>query len=138
MTGQQSLFYIGHSMGTTTFYVLLSTRPEYNDKVMAAVLLAPVVYLGNCRSPIRYLAPVADDYQYLAHLFGADEFLPQSAALQFFAKYGCELAMFELKLCENSIFVICGFDKDQFNSVSGWRASLCVTFPSTLSQFHLL
>lgn len=116
VTGQKSLFYIGHSMGTTTFYVMLSTRPEYNDRVMAGVLLAPVVYLGSCRSPIRYLAPYADDYQYLAHLFGADEFLPQNAALQFFAKYGCELAMFELKLCENSIFVICGFDKDQFNS----------------------
>lgn len=29
--------------------------------------------------------------------------------------------MFELKLCENSIFVICGFDKDQFNSVSAPR-----------------
>lgn len=116
VTGQASLFYIGHSMGTTTFYVMLSTRPEYNSKVVAGVLLAPVVYLGSCRSPIRYLAPYADNYQYLAHLFGADEFLPQNAALQFFAKYGCELAMFELKLCENSIFVICGFDKDQFNS----------------------
>lgn len=63
VTGQKSLFYIGHSMGTTTFYVMLSTRPEYNNKVMAGLLLAPVVYLGNCRSPIRYLAPYADDYQ---------------------------------------------------------------------------
>ena len=63
VTGQKNLFYIGHSMGTTTYHVLLSTRPEYNDKVLAGVLLAPVVYLGNCRSPIRYLAPYADDYQ---------------------------------------------------------------------------
>ncbi|KAL1140568.1 hypothetical protein AAG570_000498, partial [Ranatra chinensis] len=41
-TGFKQLFYIGHSMGTTVFLVMASTRPEYNSKIKAAALLAPV------------------------------------------------------------------------------------------------
>lgn len=44
ITGQKSLYYIGHSMGTTAFYVMTSVRPEYNSKVKAMAAMAPVVY----------------------------------------------------------------------------------------------
>ena len=59
-TGQQKLFYIGHSMGTTGFMVMSVMRPEMNDKIELANLMAPVAYLGNARSPLKYLAPYAD------------------------------------------------------------------------------
>lgn len=42
-TKQPSLFYIGHSMGGTTFTVLMSERPEYNEKVKLAQLFSPGV-----------------------------------------------------------------------------------------------
>lgn len=42
MTDQNALTYIGHSMGTTISYVLLSTRPNYNKKIKLAISLAPV------------------------------------------------------------------------------------------------
>ena len=32
MTAAPQLTYIGHSMGTTVFYALMSTRPEYQVK----------------------------------------------------------------------------------------------------------
>lgn len=32
-TGQPCLTYVGHSMGGTTVFVLLSTLPHYNDKI---------------------------------------------------------------------------------------------------------
>lgn len=48
--------------------------------------------------------------------FGADEFLPQNRILRFLAKYGCELTEAEKIICENTIFVICGFDKKQYNA----------------------
>lgn len=53
------LTYIGHSMGTTMFYVMASMRPEYNEKLLGQISLAPVGYLSRTRSPIRYLAPFA-------------------------------------------------------------------------------
>lgn len=44
----EKLNYIGFSQGTTSFFVLTSMRPEYNDKIIEANLLAPVALLkGN-------------------------------------------------------------------------------------------
>lgn len=42
ITGKQRLIYIGFSMGTSESYVLLSTYPEYNQKISLCVSLAPV------------------------------------------------------------------------------------------------
>ncbi|CAH2055600.1 unnamed protein product, partial [Iphiclides podalirius] len=49
VTGLPRLLYIGHSMGTTSFFAAMSLRPEYNKKVLAAVALAPAVYLDNMK-----------------------------------------------------------------------------------------
>lgn len=51
-TGQSKIFYVGHSRGSTMIYVLLSLRPEYNDKFHLILNFAPVVYLRNSRSPL--------------------------------------------------------------------------------------
>lgn len=44
ITGATNLFYIGHSQGTTSLLVLLSTRTEYNDKIIEAHLMAPSAF----------------------------------------------------------------------------------------------
>lgn len=43
-TNQKSLHYIGHSMGTTMLFTLLSVRPEYNAKIKLGLCLAPVAF----------------------------------------------------------------------------------------------
>lgn len=43
-TNNEKLYYVGHSQGTTALMCLLSEKPEYNDKIHVAVLLAPVGY----------------------------------------------------------------------------------------------
>jgi lysosomal acid lipase/cholesteryl ester hydrolase len=50
-TTQKNLRYVGHSMGTTMFYVLMSKKPEYNAKISHMVALAPVAFLRNTKSP---------------------------------------------------------------------------------------
>lgn len=45
ITGVEKIFYIGHSMGTAAFYMLASTRPEYNAKVKACFSLGTSIYL---------------------------------------------------------------------------------------------
>ncbi|KAG5674585.1 hypothetical protein PVAND_004539 [Polypedilum vanderplanki] len=45
INGRKRLFYVGHSQGTTSFFALLSTRPEYNAKIIQAHLLAPVAFM---------------------------------------------------------------------------------------------
>lgn len=39
-TKSSKLFYVGHSQGTTSLLVLLSSRPEYNDKIIQGHLMA--------------------------------------------------------------------------------------------------
>ncbi|XP_034249632.1 lipase 3-like isoform X2 [Thrips palmi] len=58
VTGQPSLSYIGHSMGTTALLVLLATRPEYNRRVRVASLLAPVAYFSRPRGLTAMLFPI--------------------------------------------------------------------------------
>lgn len=52
LTGVERIHYIGHSQGTTAFFVMASERPEYNDKIIAMQALAPVAFMSNLRSPI--------------------------------------------------------------------------------------
>lgn len=49
-TNASKLYYIGYSQGTTSLLVMLSERPEYNDKIYAASLMAPVGYIYDADS----------------------------------------------------------------------------------------
>lgn len=51
-TGFEKLHYIGHSQGTTSFFVMASELPEYNAKILTMQALAPVVFMSNLRSPL--------------------------------------------------------------------------------------
>lgn len=61
VTDQEQLVYAGHSMGTTIGFAMLSELPEYNKKVKAFMALAPVATVSYITSPIKYLAPFAND-----------------------------------------------------------------------------
>lgn len=50
-TGQKKLFHVGHSQGTTTFYVMCSEKPEYNHKIKAQFSLAPIAYMRHTYNP---------------------------------------------------------------------------------------
>ncbi|KAL2713860.1 lipase 3 isoform X1 [Vespula squamosa] len=52
-TKSKELYFIGHSMGTTVSYVLLSMKPDYNEKIRLVVSLAPTAYWKkNLISPL--------------------------------------------------------------------------------------
>lgn len=44
-TQKPSLFYVGHNQGTTALLVLLSTKSEYNVKILHAQLFAPIAFM---------------------------------------------------------------------------------------------
>jgi len=50
-TSAKHIHYVGHSMGSTMFYVLMSMKPEYNAKIRHMVALAPVAFLRNTKTP---------------------------------------------------------------------------------------
>lgn len=56
-TKSSQAYYVGHSQGATSLMVLLSLRPEYNDKIIQAHLMAPAVFMNNMPHPIvRFFA----------------------------------------------------------------------------------
>lgn len=58
-TGRDRLIYVGASMGTTMFWVLGATRPEYMSKVTTMVAIAPVArpsHSSLVNSSAKYMA----------------------------------------------------------------------------------
>ncbi|KAF5269780.1 hypothetical protein FQA39_LY08561 [Lamprigera yunnana] len=109
------IIYIGHSMGTTMFFVMASLFPEFTrSNVKMMVALAPVAYMTHATSPIRYFAPFVDDIEWLAKYLGIKEFLPHGLAIQFLS-YNCKKLKIEKIICQQVIFLVCGFDKYQLD-----------------------
>lgn len=47
-TKQEQLYYLAHSQGGTTFFILNSLRPEYNKRIKLMVAFAPAILIPNC------------------------------------------------------------------------------------------
>ncbi|KAK0183264.1 hypothetical protein PV327_001323 [Microctonus hyperodae] len=118
MTGQNALSYVGHSMGTTISYVLLSTRPKYNQKIKLAISLAPVA-LWNVRPNDFVYKIIRGNARFLKHFFdinGIRDLFPQTDynwRLIYGLCNSCELAHI---ICKSLIFSFAGANPDQFNS----------------------
>uniref|UniRef100_A0A182LZN3 Lipase n=1 Tax=Anopheles culicifacies TaxID=139723 RepID=A0A182LZN3_9DIPT len=79
LTGARQLDYIGHSQGTTVFFVMASSRPEYNEKIAHMYALSPAVCLKRVRSPpVRWLLQHVFALKDLFDAFGVQQFLPHS------------------------------------------------------------
>ncbi|XP_013200390.1 lipase 3 [Amyelois transitella] len=116
-TGVPKIHYIGFSQGTTAFWVMTSTRPEYNDKIVAMQALAPVAYVGNVRSPlIKAIAPFTNSMEILFKLLGRNEFLPNGKVNELAGQSYCVEEAITQVLCTNLLFLLCGFNVEQLNA----------------------
>ncbi|KAJ2944554.1 hypothetical protein O0L34_g3903 [Tuta absoluta] len=116
-TGVKKIHYVGFSQGTTAFWVMTSTRPEYNDKIVAMQALAPVAYLGNVKSPlIRALAPFTNSLERILKILGANEVLPNGKINELAGQALCIEEAITQILCTNLLFLVCGFDEEQLNA----------------------
>lgn len=52
VTQNKKLYYIGHSQGCTTFFVMSSLLPQYNSKISLMIALAPAVFMRHLTSPV--------------------------------------------------------------------------------------
>ncbi|PZC72687.1 hypothetical protein B5X24_HaOG200585 [Helicoverpa armigera] len=111
-TKQEKLFYIGHAQGTTAFFALTATRPEYNDKIIMMYALSPMVYMTNVRSPLfRMIAPTSK-YEHLRHQIGNEAFTPSKGLIQILGGAMCQKEIGCKMVCSNINFVMSGVDVD--------------------------
>ena len=61
VTKTTKAFYAGHSQGTTSFLVLLSTQPKFNEKIIQAHLMAPSAF----RKKLPRLKTIVYFFEYL-------------------------------------------------------------------------
>lgn len=135
-TGEEKLFYIGFSQGTTSFYVTTSTRPEYNDKIRLMTALAPVAFMSNLGNPLLALLAKNTEllsvsttsnhhktqcykclFQIITSLVQFYEILPH---WDFITDIGNELCNDEAEtqeLCANILYGVGGKNEKQFNKV---------------------
>ncbi|XP_053616518.1 lipase 3-like isoform X3 [Plodia interpunctella] len=112
MTGLEKVFYIGYSMGTTTFFTMMAQRPEYNDKVIAFVALAPAVYLDNMRFLANFLLKTVN----LSSTMRARGMLSlafEPGTLDFVVSSFCATRNPDADMCMRLVFSIVGEDYEQ-------------------------
>lgn len=115
-TNATFLKYVGHSQGTTAFFVMASERPDYNDKIKLMVALSPVAFMSNVRSPIiRLLSPGTYILHGLAKSLGLYEFLPDNNLIRALKLLVCGVGRVSEILCSNTLFLMSGYDFPQLN-----------------------
>ena len=51
------IIYIGHSQGTTMFYIFASKKPKISTKIQAMYSLSPIAFMGHTKIlPLRIFA----------------------------------------------------------------------------------
>lgn len=116
-TKTNKMVYIGHSMGTTMFWVAMNHHPEkFGQHIELMIAMGPVATVNHMKSPIRYIAPYVHEAKIIFELMGVNEFSPSTHLMQLFDHYVCDETMLQLELCENICFLLTGFDLQQANT----------------------
>jgi len=134
-TGKEKIYYIGHSMGTTTFLTMNSLDQSWAEKVELAVLLAPVAYVDHMESPIKWIAPFTDMIDWIIEHLGMGEFLPSNWLMDWLADFVCGDSQLEF-ICENIVFLLCGYDEGQMNKTM--MSTIASHIPAGTSSFTIL
>ncbi|XP_011066182.1 PREDICTED: lipase 3-like [Acromyrmex echinatior] len=117
-TKQQTLHYIGHSMGTTTLFILLSMKPEYNAKIKLGICLGPVA-IWKERIPlpenIFNKIPKIMEFLYSNEIY---ELASLSSTSITVGRTLCTDKAITQIVCVAIIFLLFGFDPEQFNTTA--------------------
>lgn len=109
LTRHRSLYYVGHSQGTTIGYVLCSMKPEYNKKIRTMFSLAPIAWMGHVKSPIvRMFSPAHNLLGFMLSSFntyatGMDGFKKISSFVCTVLPGKCDNLFFSLSGYENKV-----------------------------------
>lgn len=139
-TAFKKLHYIGHSQGTTSFFVMASRRPEYNEKVLLMNALAPVAFMENLSSrfsrvlsrfqPLLQVSLtqiqthislsfdfIVNSLQASLSTLGIYEFRPGNSLTTQIQQYLCREEAVTADACQNLVFALLGFNPDLVDKV---------------------
>lgn len=117
VTRQEELFFVGYSMGTTQYLVLLSEKPEYNDKIAAGFLLGPTAIGKHATNPMVVGSPYAEHIEAAINWLGFYEFMPNYPEIKsWFARNLCDRSDLLRNICKDMFAMMVGMDRKNMNS----------------------
>ncbi|CAF4907960.1 unnamed protein product [Pieris macdunnoughi] len=135
-TGETSLSAIGHSQGNSVFYVLGSTKPEYNKKISVMIALSPVCYFNYSMPPTSMLI---ESLPYLSKILlgsGKEEVFGDNTILRLLMDEicGCKKCY---NLCARGVFFpISGSDPDELEAA--FFPTVIDHYPSGTSRKNII
>ncbi|KAJ8922166.1 hypothetical protein NQ315_004101 [Exocentrus adspersus] len=141
ITNTQKVHYIGHSQGTTVFFVLCSERPEYNEKIKVMIAMAPSAILRHFKQPVlKMIAPFYPMLERLSEQLGVYELPPfiSSKDVQTLGKALCgknRILPFNI-LCQLLVLMIEPNDEELDKSVIPLAASFGTGGGSVRQALH--
>lgn len=69
------LYYVGYSQGSTASMVLLTTYPEYNEKIIQNHMIGPAVFFKNSQSLIKVFGKMLKTYIDMMGVYKNPEYL---------------------------------------------------------------
>ncbi|XP_053441119.1 lipase member M [Nycticebus coucang] len=111
-TGQEKIYYVGYSQGTTMGFIAFSTMPELAQKIKMYFALAPIATVKYAKSPGAKFLLLPD--MMLTGLFGRKEFLYQTRFLRQFVIYLCGQVILD-QICSNVMLLLGGFNTNNMN-----------------------
>ncbi|KAH9635488.1 hypothetical protein HF086_015488 [Spodoptera exigua] len=108
-TSRRNLSYIGFSQGTAIFFVMCSMKPEYNEKIKQAILLAPIAWITNTQYPfINILAQNLDVLKTFFDSVGVYDLFGDNVLSNLYHAKVCRLGVPENILCKLEYYISYG------------------------------
>ncbi|XP_015112569.1 lipase 1 [Diachasma alloeum] len=112
-TRQSQLSYVGHSLGSTVILMLLSDKPEYNDKLSVVIHFGAVSYWKTWNLTRIYLDLLTEFFRIIVP-GGLVKYPIQNKLVPAFVHYFCLLNFLTKRLCGYPFELALGEDREQF------------------------
>ncbi|KAK5638512.1 hypothetical protein RI129_012807 [Pyrocoelia pectoralis] len=117
VTKQNSLFFIGHSIGASAFFIMCSLKPDYNRKIRLATLLAAAAYITQPVTPLTqfilsFIPPLT---KVIKENEVHEEIFPRGGMITSLAQILCRDGAITRSFCISGIFGVVGRNNKQFN-----------------------
>jgi lysosomal acid lipase/cholesteryl ester hydrolase len=114
VTGAKQVYYMGHSMGTTTIMAKLAHDPGFGKYIKKIYALAPVGTVNHLKGASWLLSLAAKLIEDVTDFFHIDDMFPTTQLQDTIARYICGTTILD-KLCINPLLALTGPESKQLN-----------------------
>lgn len=108
-TKAEKFYVVAHSQGCTSLMVLLSLRPQYNDKIIQGHLMAPAVFMNHLPHPfIRFFA---SEFNAFVERYKNYDIMSSTQIMKFIEpinSFLCQPNSLIINMCTNIVSMVCG------------------------------